>query len=31
MNPVLLAMTRNPNGDWRISDIEKLCRVYDIR
>ena len=24
-------MRQNPQGDWTITDVEKLCRAYDVR
>jgi len=24
-------MRQNPQGDWTITDVEKLCRTYDVR
>jgi hypothetical protein len=24
-------MRANPSGDWRIADVETICREYDIR
>lgn len=26
----LAAMRANPLGDWRIDDVEMVCRAYDI-
>jgi hypothetical protein len=30
MTKNLEKMRRNPRGDWRISDIEIICREFDI-
>ncbi|MEW6391914.1 MAG: type II toxin-antitoxin system HicA family toxin [Pseudomonadota bacterium] len=27
---LLLAMMRNPAGDWRISDVEVVCKRYGL-
>jgi hypothetical protein len=30
MSKRLDAMRRNPQGDWKIADVEALCREFDI-
>jgi hypothetical protein len=30
MSKRLEAMRRNPAGDWKIADVEALCREFDI-
>jgi hypothetical protein len=28
---LLERMRANPRGDWRIADVERLCRAYGVR